>query len=721
MSIRTRIAEFLLKEHTQKYQQAASIFMEAYERGPLILTPENMLRRLSELDSRLVDMLVRQMDTQYGPGGWHYEPNEQDRVRVVDLSRRLYDNDPITQTVIDTWTDFAFGMAVEVVPKDEGAQAAWDEFIQADRNAYVLGADNIQENSTQVLKDGDMLFLFFISTMTGQVTVRTVPTQELKGGPKGDGLITHPEDARIVLYYRREYLPGGTGAVPSVIYYRDWRATDAQLSTANLKFVDGALADTLPGNQFTDGTAKTVVKAMFVAPRPYGRRGKPLLMAGFDWSIAYRDFMQDRLAISKAISTYVDKIKVKGGSRVIDAIQARLESSLTQSGQGWDRNPPPTAGSTWLENEALERSRFNLTTGAVDAEKDGAKFLSMAGMSARIYPHWLGQGEAFRLATASAMEMPTLKAFKRYQLFWKAQFEHMAKIVLQAAEDYGSESFSTYEVTVSLDPILTPDYKAVLALMTGIREAVSNGLLDAQTGDELTRILLELAMQNLGVKELELLKPRAAENIPLLKVGFGENALMVEDGRSDLRSGLRAAVRGYWSAKTDLLDFIDGITATLERNYRRAWLEGLAEFGITELDMTDEEKQALNLEINNQLAYVLDFAEAIHKGNKENGGKLEVFFRRVELWVNRYDQIVSLARAMAGADKPLEWVMGEAEHCQSCLKLAGKVKRASYWKRAGILPATPNATFLECKGFQCACELKSTAKPISKGPLPRLP
>jgi hypothetical protein len=80
------------------------------------------------------------------------------------------------------------------------------------------------------------------------------------------------------------------------------------------------------------------------------------------------------------------------------------------------------------------------------------------------------------------------------------------------------------------------------------------------------------------------------------------------------------------------------------------------------------------------------------------------------------------AKVMACADTKLEWVQGPSEEgCGSCSRLNGKVKRASYWNRVNVLPRVHGAPYLACNGFRCQCELKETNKPLSKGPLPRLP
>jgi hypothetical protein len=91
------------------------------------------------------------------------------------------------------------------------------------------------------------------------------------------------------------------------------------------------------------------------------------------------------------------------------------------------------------------------------------------------------------------------------------------------------------------------------------------------------------------------------------------------------------------------------------------------------------------------------------------------------LWGNRYLEMQGMGEALAGKDQKAMWVLGIADHCISCLKLAGKVKRYSWWYGNKVLPRVAGAEYLECKGYRCQCQLKATSAAQSPGKMPRLP
>lgn len=200
----------------------------------------------------------------------------------------------------------------------------------------------------------------------------------------------------------------------------------------------------------------------------------------------------------------------------------------------------------------------------------------------------------------------------------------------------------------------------------------------------------------------------------------------------DYARGIRASIRGLWRGDIDEFGFVDSMVSTIRRGLKEAWLAGAAECGIKEDELSQAEKDALNKMTNQEFLYLGGFAEDvaavrdIHAETpRARGGQLGPLFGRGEMWIARYETARQVGRTMACADKKLEWVLGDAEHCSSCLKLAGKVKRASFWAERGIFPRVPGAEYLECKnrekGFNCQCELVPTDKPLSKGPLPGLP
>lgn len=189
----------------------------------------------------------------------------------------------------------------------------------------------------------------------------------------------------------------------------------------------------------------------------------------------------------------------------------------------------------------------------------------------------------------------------------------------------------------------------------------------------------------------------------------------------DYARSVRGYVRGLWSGSMSFFEYVDTMVALIERGLRNAWYDGAAECGIKPDELSPEELYELHNAVNTEIQYIMDYANTIFAGSKANRGKLRALMPRSEMWVLRYTDIRNRARVLACGDQKLLWEYGDTQHCNSCLALNGKVKRASFWRQAGVTPQHPPNPYLECRGYRCRCTLTVTTLPISPGPLPMLP
>jgi hypothetical protein len=148
-----------------------------------------------------------------------------------------------------------------------------------------------------------------------------------------------------------------------------------------------------------------------------------------------------------------------------------------------------------------------MSTGAGDAATDSAALLAQAGLAGRVYPHWLGRGEAYRLATATSMETPVLRSFNRYQLFWSSVWSDVAHVVFGAANKYGTSSIEEMEVDVNTDALLTADVTQIVNLFESIGTLKDKGIVDPQKMDPAIKQLMRLALQALGVRNVNDILP----------------------------------------------------------------------------------------------------------------------------------------------------------------------------------------------------------------------
>jgi len=181
------------------------------------------------------------------------------------------------------------------------------------------------------------------------------------------------------------------------------------------------------------------------------------------------------------------------------------------------------------------------------------------------------------------------------------------------------------------------------------------------------------------------------------------------------RADLRRVIRGFWNNLWSQAEFQDLMFNAIDRGISNAWYSGAKKVGILPDEITPEEQIKLSTIVFREYSYVPGLSAFVFANQKRVGGKLRDCLSRADSWANRWNDASNQAMLSGQADPKLEWVLGPTEHCSTCLKLAGKVKRASTWEKSGW---RPQSRALACGGWRCQCRWVPTDKPLSRGRLP---
>lgn len=483
-TLRERAARLLLGPELKELETLGAVatrLVAAYQEGPYELPPDELVRQLQEYDSSMVLDLVDQLQWQaIGSYGGYAED---ERRRAVEDSKRMWKYAIIAQWIVSLWTFYGMGESVAITVDDEVTQEAWAEFWEADRNMPLLANDDLHEISWWLLVKGERFLAFYIAEIDGETTVRSIQPEEITE------LVTTPGDATDVLYYKREWTEA-SGA-RHCVYYPDWQAFfDGRLERAELPM------DARRAELEQEGTAVCVLFVPFRQLDEDSLRGWPLLApAGTPWIRGQREFYENRLAVSRAKAAFVRRRTVKGGSRAVDAVRSRLMSALVTGSS--ETNPVPVAGSEDIHNEAVRTEDLPMTTGAGDAKTDGEMFSWMAGLAGGVFPHYMGLGDAYRLATASAMERPIEMQFSLYRKRLSALFRRMVRIVIEARRRYGTLAApDDYKITVSLDRMVEVDVAELTEALSRIwRDVIGQAQLAGGLPDQVLQNTLVFSLQ----------------------------------------------------------------------------------------------------------------------------------------------------------------------------------------------------------------------------------
>ena len=216
--------------------------------------------------------------------------------------------------------------------------------------------------------------------------------------------------------------------------------------------------------------------------------------------------------------------------------------------------------------------------------------------------------------------------------------------------------------------------------------------------------------------------------------------------QAEVRYGqnFRAIIRELWAKRMPLAEAITRIRKLIRRGLPIAWQEGAKEAGAKKQDEFMTQSLELQQIIDNDLSHSINLAMDIERARSEQdekdeiarlgapvaaGGKtLDSFISRSNVWVNRFRMTAMVGLVVVGvnlfrrglvkAPPMAQWVLGIAEHCESCVTLSGVTKPVTVWFETGILPRVPGATYLICRGYNCQCRLRKVEHPATRGKMP---
>jgi hypothetical protein len=320
------------------------------------------------------------------------------RQNSVQLSRWAYTFDAMSRQTIRVWINYCVGTGFAASTPTEALVKPLAEIWSGDENQCVFSGQGQQELTEQLLVDGNLFLALF-----GREGEATPKLRRLENGLEINKIVSVPGDWQTPAFYLREfYETADKSSQRNKWAYRALHAPDDPKITPPVGY-----------------ELQKDVRLFHIRVNTFANWGNSLLLTCLPWAKGFYQFMQDRMAVERAIAQFPRKEILKGGA---DAVQAAIRGWRSGStgadnigGTGAVSGPPAAAGSTRVENQGRTLTPLPMDTAAGNAQTDGNMLIMTAGMGAGLNPIYYGAGEAFRLATATAMELPIQKQFEVFQ------------------------------------------------------------------------------------------------------------------------------------------------------------------------------------------------------------------------------------------------------------------------------------------------------------------
>jgi len=189
-----------------------------------------------------------------------------------------------------------------------------------------------------------------------------------------------------------------------------------------------------------------------------------------------------------------------------------------------------------------------------------------------------------------------------------------------------------------------------------------------------------------------------SETVRLVDLDLAE----VDAGASatEYTKAIRGIARVVWQGKE--IDAYSLMWSTVGDGMVNAWARGAASCGIADAELTVEERVRRDMLVIEQRNYIFGFLEWVHVHRRDGENKLlwGAIQPRINTWGNAWNKAYNEARARACGDQKLQWVRHKRrvtkKSCPDCLKLDGRIYRASIWAKYRIFPQSLE---LACSGY----------------------
>ena len=359
---------------------------------------------LDSLDWRRLTHESRQEFTREGIG------------RITEIARLFYLKNPLIKRGVNVQSLYVWGQGWSVNAKDETIQEVIAAFLDDRKNKDELTTPiSAGQKESEQQTDGNTFLIFFTNKATGRVRVRSIPLEEIID------IYCSPDDAKEPWYYRREWSTerftssGSIETETQSAYYPDWHYNP----TVKPQTIGGIPV-------MWDRPIFHIKTGAF----SNWKFGLSEVYAAHDWARAYKNYLEDFASITRAHRRFAWDVETPGGKNSIAAAKTKLNTTVgTANNRGYDTNPPPLPGSSFIHNSDAKLNPVR-TAGATSSLDEGRRFSLMVFSALGLPETFFGDVSVGTLATANSLDRPTELAMRRRQVFWQGIFEQIFDFVL---------------------------------------------------------------------------------------------------------------------------------------------------------------------------------------------------------------------------------------------------------------------------------------------------
>jgi hypothetical protein len=348
------------------------------------------------------------------------------RRRISQLARLMYLKNPVIKRAVDVQSHYVWGRGINVAATHPDVNQVIQDFIDDKDNQKEITSHGAQlQKEVELQTDGNIFFAFFIQLRTGRIKMRSFPHGEVTE------IITDPEDRKTPRFYKREWTAktvematGRTLTTRHTAYYPDWEYSPA---TRPARIGEHKIEWSSPIFHIKSGS---------FSDQDFGLSE---VFSAISWAKAYKEFLEDRASVARALSVFAWKATGENGAKGLQKLKKKLGAigAATADATGTRFNGSDNVSGVRVASTIATTKGNDIdpikTSGATINPEEGRRFLLMVAAAFGIPETFFGDVSVGTLATAKSLNRPTEMMMVNRQLFWMAILTRIFQFVIDWA------------------------------------------------------------------------------------------------------------------------------------------------------------------------------------------------------------------------------------------------------------------------------------------------
>lgn len=356
---------------------------------------------------------------------------------AINLAKNMYLFNPLIKRAILVQQFYVWSLGFSITCQNPVVKQFVHDFLNNPRNEVEFSLEGLKQKEACLNYSGNVFLSFFTNTVTGEVRVRSIQTQEIRE------IYTNPDDSKEPWYYLRAIPNSGRTGPVRHVWHPDFRYDPIKKpSTLEYQGENYPIQWDVPIYHIKTGDIDGM------------RWGFPEIFSSIPWARAYKKFLENWSVIMESYAkvsmqmAHTEKAKDPGA-------RAKLTGKTPEQKLIGERYAHSDVGQWMMGGVELKAIK---TAGQTTSAEEGRPLSLMVASGAGLPITFFGDVDAGNVATSTTLDRPTeLKMVDRQGSWarWLGYVIRFAQMQSARARDgvLRKEGFKVFTTTNTVDGV----------------------------------------------------------------------------------------------------------------------------------------------------------------------------------------------------------------------------------------------------------------------------